>query len=177
MYTMKLKSFIAVAVMAGLFTACGEPYQATTTTTVEVAPSLTRSAFVAQYPSASSVVWSRYDATMVPIDWELAGWPNIDNDAYLVRFNMDNNNYYAWYDASGNWIGTSYSLSDYNSLPVAVNTTVTSRYPGYTITAVQREFQRDRVAYEIEMKNNDTKRKVLIDAYGNVIKEKSRSLD
>jgi hypothetical protein len=172
---MKLKAIIAVATLV-VFAACGEPYRASTTSVV-VAPSSTQTAFTAQYPLAGDVVWMRYDAEVVPIDWELAGWPVLTSNDYLVRFNMDNNNYYAWYDANGNWIGTSYVITDFSSLPSAVNATVSTKYPGYTITSVHREFQADRVAYEIEMKNDNTKMKVLVDSYGNVIKAKSRSLN
>ena len=171
---MKIKTLIAVAAL-GIFAACGEPYRATTATVV-VAPGTTKASFRAQYPYASNVVWMRYDAANIPIDWELAGWTVLDDNDYLVRFDMDNNYYYAWYDKNGNWIGTSYGLIDYNSMPVAVVTTLTNKYPGYTITSVNKEFQRDRIAYEVELKNDDTKVKVLVDIYGNVVKAKTRSL-
>lgn len=171
---MKIKTLLAVAALA-IFAACGQPYRATTATVV-VAPGTTETSFRAQYPYASNVVWLRYDATTVPIDWELAGWTVLDENDYLVRFDLDNNYYYAWYDEEGNWIGTSYALSDYRTMPVAVNTTIANKYPGYTITSVHREFQRDRIAYEVELKNNDTKVKVLIDTYGNVVKAKTRPL-
>jgi hypothetical protein len=171
-YRMKLKAILAAAALAA-FVSCGEPYRATETTVV-VAPGTTTSAFVTQYPTASNVVWTRYDATVVPIDWELTGWPMLTNEDYLVRFTLDNNNYYAWYDANGNWIGTSYAIVDYSTMPSAVSTTISTKYPGYTITGVQREMQKDRVAYEVELKNSDTKMKVLIDSYGNVIKAKSK---
>lgn len=171
---MKIKTLIAVAAL-GIFAACGEPYRATTATVI-VAPGTTEASFRAQYPYASNVVWMRYDAANIPIDWELAGWTVLDDNDYLVRFDMDNNYYYAWYDKNGNWIGTSYGLIDYNSMPVAVVTTLTNKYPGYTITSVNKEFQRDRIAYEVELKNDDTKVKVLVDIYGNVVKAKTRSL-
>jgi len=171
---MKLKAILATAAVA-ILAGCGEPYRATETTVV-VAPSYTTTAFSAQYPSASNIVWMRYEATLVPIDWELAGWQTLSNDDYLVRFNVDNDNYYAWYDANGNWIGTSYAIVDFATMPTAVSTTISTKYPGFTITSVNREMQKDRVAYEIEMKNSDTKVKVLIDSYGNVIKAKSRAL-
>ena len=172
---MKLKTYLAVAALA-IFAACGEPYRATETTVV-VAPTTARTAFVSQYPYASNVVWMRYDASQVsPIDWEMAGWTLLDENDYLVRFDQDNNAYYAWYDENGEWVGTAYVVTDFNSLPLAVSTTIGRQYPGYTITSVHREFQRDRIAYEVEMKNSDTKVKALIDTYGNVIKVKTREL-
>jgi hypothetical protein len=172
---MKLKAIIAVAAISFL-AACGSPYRATEATVV-VAPNATQAAFNDQYAGASDVVWLRYDAATVPIDWELTGWPTLTNEDYLVRFNLNNNSYYAWYDDNGNWIGTSYGMTDYTTLPSSINTMISSRYPGYTITGVNREFQRDRTAYEIVLKNNDTKIKVLVDQDGNVIKERSHALD
>jgi len=171
---MNIKTLLAVAALA-FFAACGEPYRATRATVV-VAPATTVSSFRAQYPSASNIVWLQYDAATLPIDWELAGWTVLDADDYLVKFDMDNNYYYAWYDQDGNWIGTSYGIADYKTMPLAVNTTITNKYPGYTVTSVNKEFQRDMIAYEVELKNNDTKVKVLIDTYGNVIRAKTKAL-
>jgi hypothetical protein len=164
---MKLRSIITITAIVAL-ASCGTPYQATSTGDVA------RSSFSVQYPNAINPEWSRYDMSYVPIDWELAGWPTLDNSAYLVKFNQDNNSYYAWYDENGNWIGSTYSISDYNTLPSAVNTTLSDKYSGYTITKVNREFQHDRIAYEIELSNNDMRKKVLIDTNGNVIKEKNK---
>lgn len=173
---MKLKLFIMMAAIVG-FVACNTPYKATNTatgTTVSV-PAGTQTAFTTQYPIATNVVWASYDSlAVVPIDWELAGWTDMDADDYLVRFDMDNENYYAWYDSDGNWIGSAYVLKDHAQLPAAVNTTVTNKYSGYSITAINREFQKDKIAYEIEMKKDDSKVKLLVDADGNIIKEKMK---
>lgn len=173
---MKLKTFLAVTVIAGLV-ACSTPYKATDTstgTTVTV-PAGTQTAFTTQYPTATNVVWSSYDTiTVAPIDWEMAGWETMNADDYLVRFDMDNENYYAWYDNNGNWIGSAYVLKDHTQLPAAVNTAVTNKYAGYSITGINREFQKDRIAYEIEMKKDDSKVKLLVDVDGNIIKEKMR---
>jgi uncharacterized membrane protein YkoI len=172
---MKLKALIVVSAIA-FFTACETPYEATDTTVV-VAPESARTSFVTLYPTASNVVWTYYDpAIVVPIDWELTGWTVLDKDDYLVRFNMNDEDYYAWYDESGNWIGTTYVLRDYSSMPTVVTNAVNNRYSGYTITAVNREFHADRVLYEVEMKNNTTKVKMLVDSNGNIIKEKSKPL-
>ena len=172
---MKLK-LLALAATA-VFAACEAPYRATDTTTVVVAPDGVSRAFVTQYPAASTVVWSHYDAALVPLDWDLTGWTVLDNEDYVVRFNMDNEDYYAWYDSDGTWIGTAYVMKDHSTMPSVVSTTVTEKFPGYTISSVTREFQADRVAYEVEMKNADTKKKVLIDSNGNIIKEKTKVND
>jgi hypothetical protein len=175
-FDMKLRSILAVAALA-LLISCGEPYRATDTMVV-LGPRVAHTHFSTSYPYATNVVWMKYDpAYTVPIDWEMTGWTVLDENDYLVRFDQDNNNYYAWYDENGEWIGTAYVVTDFNSLPLAVSTAVSKQYPGYTITSVSREFQTDRIAYEIELKNNDTKVKALVDTYGNIIKVKTRSLN
>jgi hypothetical protein len=169
---MKLRNFLIVATIA-VFAACKSTYKATDTS-VSV-PAGTQTAFTTQYPTATNVVWTSYDSLFViPIDWELAGWTDLDADDYLVRFDMDNENYYAWYDSGGNWIGSAYVLKDHTQLPAAVNTAITNKYAGYSIRSINREFQKDRIAYEIEMKKDDSKVKLLVDPDGTIIKEKMK---
>jgi len=60
-------------------------------------------------------------------------------------------------------------------LPAPVNTTIANKYAGYTIESVNREFQKDRITYEIEMKKDNSRVKLLVDGDGNVIKEKMKS--
>lgn len=177
---MKFTKFLAVAAIAAV-ASCKPAYKATDTTagtsdttgtTITVTPA-TQTAFTTQYPTATNVVWTQYDvASTAPIDWEMAGWTMLDNNDYLVRFDMDNENYYAWYDSDGNWIGSAYVMEDPTQLPPAVTTAVNNKYSGYTIDNVNREFQKDRIAYEIEMKKEDSKVKLLVDADGNILKEK-----
>jgi hypothetical protein len=173
---MKLSNLFAAAAIV-LFAGCGTPYRATDTTIV-VAPDGTQRAFITQYPTASNAVWMHYDPALVgPVDWEFAGWTPMDEADYTVRFNMDNEDYYAWYDENGNWIGTAYVMKDYyHTLPNAVTTTVNNQFPGYTITAVNKQIQKDRLVYEVELKNSDTKVKLQLDGSGNIIKQRSKSL-
>jgi len=173
---MKLKTFVAVAAVV-LFAACGTPYRATDTAVV-VAPDGTQQTFIAQYPTGSNAVWSRYDPNVVILnDWDLSGWQVLDANDYVVRFDMDNENYYAWYDSDGTWIGTAYVVRDHTSLPVAVNTTLTNQYPGHTISSINREFHRDRAAYEIVMKKDaNTKVVLLVDNDGTVLKSKTKPM-
>jgi len=176
---MKLRNFLMVAAV-GAIAACSSPYKATdtstTTKTVSV-PATIQTSFTTQYPTATNVIWTNYDSqVVVPIDWEMAGWTALDADDYLVRFDLDNENYYAWYDNDGNWVGSAYVLKDYTQLPAPVNTLVTSKYAGYNITSVNREFKKDKVAYEIELKKDDSKVKLLVDADGNIIKEKTKPI-
>ena len=168
---MKLRDFLVIGALAGV-AACGEPYRATDTSVV-VAPDGTVTAFNTQYPNATNAVWTRYDAAVVPIDWELAGWTALDNNDYLVRFDMDNENYYAWYDDTGEWVGTAYVIKDVKTLPEAVTKAVNTKYPTHTISTVNREFQKDRMLYEVETKGSDgAKMKLLVDGNGTIVKEK-----
>src|SRR5258705_1419194 len=117
---MKWKIFL-VAAVTGLLVACGETYQATDTGTIMVSRPVYRS-FIAQYPNSTNVVWSNYDPNVVILnDWELGGWEIADASDYAVRFNMDGENYYAWYDSNGTWIGTAYVVRDYSRLPSTVS--------------------------------------------------------
>ncbi|HEU4633510.1 MAG TPA: PepSY-like domain-containing protein, partial [Flavisolibacter sp.] len=99
----------------------------------------------------------------------------LDDNDYVVRFDMDNENYYAWYDSDGNWIGSAYAVNDQSTLPSAVSNLLTTQYSGYTIEKVQKEMWKDRMAYEIKLKNeNDSKVKLLVDGNGNILKEKNK---
>ena len=57
-------------------------------------------------------------------------------------------------------------------LPVAVNTAVKNaiktRYTGYTISNVNREFQKDKKTYEVELKKDDNKVRMLVNADGKI---------
>lgn len=168
---MKLKGLLAVAALATL-TACETTYQATDTGVV-VVPDNTQRVFIEQYPNSRNVAWSRYDPNVVILnDWEMTGWQVLDESDYVVRFDMDNDNYYAWYDSDGNWIGTAYVVTDYNTLPTLVTGSINTKYPAHTMTSVNREYYKDRMLYEVTIKKDDVKRVLLVDANGNILKEK-----
>lgn len=174
---MKLGILILIASVAVL-ASCGPSYRVTDGSTVSKdtigVPTEIKSAFSTQYPTATNVVWTTYDATAVPlVDWDLNGWPAPGEGAYVVTYNMNGDTYYSWYAANSDWIGTAYAVSDYKSLPPAVSTVINDKFPGYTISTVNREMQKDKMAYEIQLKNGDAKAKVLIDDNGNIIKQKT----
>ena len=175
--------------MAGamiLFVACGEnstktesttdttvaPSTTTAYTTVEV-PATTKTTFETKYPAATNVQWSRYSEP-VPVEWDLAGWPTLDTSDYVVVFDYDGYDYYAWYDENGDWIGATYTMPDHSKLPTAVNDAIRSQFAGYTIVEVDKEMDKSRSAYEVELHKGDDKIKVLFAENGTVIKKKSR---
>ena len=176
---MKLKILMLAAGVAAL-ASCGPSYRTTDKTSVGTAgavgidvPASIQKSFTTQYPNATVVVWSNYDATVVPIDWDLTGWPAMDKGDYVVSYTMTNDKYYTWYDSDGNWIGTAYVVNDYKSLPPAISTMLNDKYAGYSIVTVNKEMQKDRMSYEIQLKNGDSKAKLLVDENGNIIKQKT----
>lgn len=192
---MKLKNLFLIVAAIGVFAACNPSYKATdksksatdsasvsttgtTSTTVTVnVPEGTRTAFTTQYPTATNAVWINYDTQAeLPIDWELTGWPALDADDYVVTFDMDNEKYYAWYDNAGTWVGSAYVMKDATQLPEAVSKVINEKYAGYAVKSVTREFQKDKMAYEVELTKTDGKAKVLIDPNGTVIKEKTKPI-
>ena len=169
---MKLKTFLAVAVIA-LFTACSSSYRATDTGVV-VSPNATR-AFELQYPNAANVVWTSYDPDVVILnDWDMTGWTVLDGDDYVVQFDMDNERHYAWYDSNGEWVGSAIVVNDYNTLPNMVRDAIRTKYPGYSISSVNKEFHKERIAYEVVLRDEDTKQVALIDLNGVVLKSKMK---
>ena len=88
-------------------------------------PAGTQTAFTTQYPGATNAVWASYDSlAAVPIDLRMAGWKSMDAEDRMVKFDLENENYYAWYDSDGNWVGSAYKMEDFTKLPAAVNAAV-----------------------------------------------------
>jgi hypothetical protein len=175
---MKMQHLILAAGIV-VFASCDTPsnttsadYVTTNASTTVVVPATTQTAFVTRYPTATNVEWTMYNTTPIPIDWELTGWPVLDANDYAVRYSINNTPYYAWYDSDGNWIGSTYQVLDYTTLPAAVHSTLSSQYPGYTISDVDREDWNNMFAYEVEMKNADQKVKLVIDGNGKILKQK-----
>jgi hypothetical protein len=168
---MKLRNFLIVAVIAVFAASCSTTYRASDTGLL-ISTEATR-AFDLQYPNATNVVWSGYDAnTVIVHEWDLADWAVIDDEDYVVQFDMDNERHYAWYDSNGDWIGTAYVINDFTRLPTPVSMTIERKFPGYTLTHVNKEFYKDRTAYEVVVKNDDRKYVALIDTDGTLIKTK-----
>lgn len=191
---MKLKNWIFFAGSAMIISSCGENSTTKETTTdttasasmetatpdntsvanktVEV-PAATRTSFETKYPGATDVTWTYYDQPYSAIDWELAGWPAIDQNDYAVSYDWNGSDYYAWYDQDGNWIGTTSVITDYNNgLPAAVNNTLKKQFNGFTVVSADKENDKNREAYELELEKGSDKLKVLVAADGTVIKKK-----
>jgi len=188
---MKSGNWMAMAAVLIFATSCGESSTkedssttSVTTTdnqvpeTVQVTPTIvvpepTKSSFTTKYPNVSNVSWNRYEPVNT-IDWEWAGWSRLDTADYVVSYKMDNSDYWTWYDSDNNWIGTMTTLTNFSGLPDAVNNSIQSTFPGYTIVSIDKENDKNRTAYEIEFSKGEDKMKALIDENGTILKKKGK---
>lgn len=136
-----------------------------------VVPEPTQKSFTTKYPNATNVSWNHYEPVST-FDWEWAGWPMMDTSDYVVRYNIDNNEYWTWYDNDNNWVATVSPVTDFAGLPAAVNKTIQKDFAGYTIVSVDKENDKNRTAYEVELAKGEEKVKALISESGTVIKKK-----
>src|SRR5215218_2867725 len=117
---MKLK-FLSLFAAVSLLISCGTTYKSTSSNNAYNVPAGVQNVFTVQYPDATNVVWSAYDVNSIPIEWDLTGWPALTANDYVAQYNMGGNQYYAWYDANGTWIGSTYALNNTTILPAAIN--------------------------------------------------------
>lgn len=190
---MKLKNLLALATMVVFATSCGEnstketgttqsvgttentmPVTIATPAPVEmtiVVPEPVKVSFKDKYPTASNVNWNRYEP-VTTFDWEWAGWSAMDTSDYVATYKLNDNDFWSWYDNENNWIGTVTVVTDYAGLPAAVNKSIQSNFPGYTIVSVDKENDKNRTAYELEMSKDGETMKALIAENGTVLKKK-----
>ncbi|HMJ47010.1 MAG TPA: PepSY-like domain-containing protein [Ferruginibacter sp.] len=121
--------------------------------------------FRKKYPTAQKVVWMKYE----PVESdELV----MDDSYYYVRFNSDGSDYTTWYNNRGEWVKTSTRIPNTSGLPDAVNNTITTQFPGYEIVEIDKENDKNRDMYEIELKKGDDKVKLKILPNGEIYKRK-----
>ncbi|WP_460571242.1 PepSY-like domain-containing protein [Flaviaesturariibacter terrae] len=169
---------MSLAAAVVLLASCGSSRTTTMSSSTNNAaygvPSSVGTNFASQFPGATNIHWSAYDATVVPVDWELNGWPALTGNDYMVTFDQYGNRYYAWYDASGNWIGSSYAVTNLGTLPAGISTMLAQNYSGYTIESAHREQWKGNAAYQIKLRNYDGKLKLLVDENGAILKQKNK---
>jgi hypothetical protein len=117
--------------------------------------------------------WSAYDSlAAVPIDMRLTGWKNLDADDHMVKFDLNGDTYYAWFDSEGKWIGSASPFADIDKLPAAVKTAINNaiktRYSGYAVSQVNREFQPGKKSYEVELSKDDSKVRMMVSSNGKI---------
>jgi len=137
------------------------------------APAVIESVFNKQYPGATNMKWSTYDSlAAIPIDMRLTGWKKMDAEDYMVKFDLKGETYYAWYNSKGKWIGSASPMTDLDKLPAAVktalNNAIKTRYTGYSITQVNREFETGKKSYEVELTKDDGKVRMMVSSNGKI---------
>jgi hypothetical protein len=186
---MQSKNWLALVTVVVFATSCGESSTKNEPTTEPVTtmdnkmpertqvvntivvPESTRLSFERQYPKGDNATWSSYEP-VTSFDWGWSGWPSMDTTDYMVKYSMDNSDYWTWYDNDNNWIGTVSAVTDFAGLPQAVNNSIQSNFPGYKIVSVDKENDKNRTAYELELTKGDDKMKALVAENGDVLKKK-----
>lgn len=121
--------------------------------------------FKRKYPKAQKIVWMKYE----PVESdELV----MDDSYYYVRFNSDGSDYTTWYNNRGDWVKTSTKVINTSGLPDAVNNTITTQYPGYEIVEIEKENDKNRDMYEVELKKGEEKVQLKILPNGDIYKKK-----
>ncbi|HET9431047.1 MAG TPA: PepSY-like domain-containing protein [Chitinophagaceae bacterium] len=190
---MRFNKWLIIAICAAFTSSCGENSTKETTVETDTAgaaitsessnqgyetsksvevPPATRTSFETKYPNATNVTWRKYEPVS-RIEWDWADWPVLDTGDYMVNYTWDGSEYWTWYDEDNNWIGTVSTVTDYAGLPAAVNKTIQSEFAGYTVSAVDKENDKNRTAYEIDLTKGDEQMRVLIDENGKVWKKKN----
>jgi hypothetical protein len=137
-------------------------------------PQPARTSFETRYPQATNVKWVYYEPKTVEPDAWYADWmTNLDTTDYQVNFTWDGMDYVAWYD-NGEWIGSSARMTDNSKLPKAVNDAIHARYPDYTITEVDKQNDKDRTVYEVDLEKGSDKLKIHFDENGKSLKAKGK---
>jgi hypothetical protein len=72
-------------------------------------------------------------------------------------------------------VGSTFTVKDHTKLPTAVQDLIRNKYANYTIEKVDQEMWKDQVAYEVKLKNDNSKVKLLVDNNGTVLKEKMKT--
>jgi hypothetical protein len=165
---------------ASIDTSAVTPMDTTTTAIVSVpattaivdVPEKTKTVFKEKYPKATKVKWESHKPDTRAVEWDLAGWPEVDEGGRNAWFHWQGNETKAYYDEKSNWVGT-VEITDPASLPKAVTSTLNQQFDGYTVTSVKKENDKSRTAYEITLEKGSGKVKALIDENGKVLKKKT----
>ena len=128
-------------------------------------PDTVRTSFERKYVNASKVNWMEYE----PTDYDDL---QMDQKYYYVTYYSDGADYTSWYDNRGEWVKTSTRIEGDPNLPDAVNKTINAQYEGYTIVEIDKENDKNRELYEIELKNGEKKAKLKILPNGQIVKRK-----
>lgn len=65
-------------------------------------------------------------------------------------------------------------MKDHSKLPAAVNNAIQSQFADYKIVEVDKEHDKDRTTYEVDLEKGEDKMKVHFDENGKVVKKKGK---
>lgn len=139
------------------------PVDQTATITV---PDNTRTTFETKYKGATNVTWSRQNRNA-------AVTTSPDSMDYQVVYRWNDMDYTTWYDWDGDWIVTTAKISN-DKLPAAVNNVINTKYPGFTITEVDMENDKNMTSYEVDLEKGTEKKTIHFSPEGKELKTKEK---
>jgi hypothetical protein len=147
----------------------------TVVVTIIEPPAKAKETFVAKHPKATNVEWKKYNSTEpVQIDWELTKWPKLDTSYYTVHYIDNGYDYWSFYTPEGEWVASTTTVKKAD-VPAPVNNVLASKeFKDYTVTSVDKENDKNMLAYEIKMEKGEDKVKMLIRDNGDVLKIKGK---
>lgn len=138
-----------------------------------IVPSGIQTSFTRLYPNASRVVWYRYTPANMAIEpgiW----YYTLDTSDYYANFFWNDDEYIAWYD-NGSWIHSTQRI-DRSELPAPVSQAISREYPGFVITDVDIEHDKNQKLYEVKLDKGNTRWNVHYSPSGAVVKKKMKNL-
>ncbi len=133
-------------------------------------PTPVQTSFTTKNAKAEKVSWKRYTATADEDDDRLI--PN--NDYYYVVYYNEGADYRTWYDTTGTIVKTSMKVAGPKELPAAVNKVINEQFPGYTVSEIDKENDKNIDVYELELNKGEQKSKIKITPDGNIVKRKDK---
>ncbi|MDR1113278.1 MAG: hypothetical protein LBL18_05940 [Bacteroidales bacterium] len=115
-------------------------------------PNALQQKFMKDFPNAFDVEWEMF------------------NNLYEVDFNIQHDDFEAFYDAKGNLIMYSREISRYD-LPAIVKNAASNQYPKYKFEDVKKIFRGSQVFYKIEMEYGDSEVKLIVKNDGMIQKQ------
>lgn len=116
-------------------------------------PKAVADAFEKKFPGATNIKWGKENTK-----------------EYEAEFKMNGKAMSANFSVEGNWMETEAAI-EVSGLPAAAASTITAKYPGYTISGVFKIEKADgKTTYEAEIKKGSKKMEVILASDGTIIK-------
>lgn len=187
MKKLSMLTFSAIATGLLLTTGCKETEKKEVTTTeteitkieqpmgpvdieMSAVPESVQTSFKTKSAKAEKITWKKYTANAAEDDTRLVA----NNDYYYATYYDNGADYTTWYDANGAIVKTSMKVKGPSELTDAVNMVINKEYPGYTISEIDKENDKDIDVYEIELNKGESKSKIKITPAGEIVKRKDK---